>query len=303
MKSNSAKKLRVGEWGCIIFLLMGLFPGCSIQKLFVKTTTPILQNEIYTLYEEQDLVLGEMAVASGLKLLDGFIKADPQNSKFRLFASQGYASYTLGFVEDVDKERAVVLYQRARDYGLDVLKHDRIFAGAVDGAIDVFQNAVNTFSKEDVPALFWTANSWGLLINVTRDSPAAYGDLPRVEALMQRVLALDERFYYGGAHLFFGLLNCLRPKMLGGNPEKGKEHFEKALSISDNKFLMTKVFYAQYYTVQVQNDSLFTQLLQEVLAASIDLIPEQRLVNAVAKKKARMLLARKEEFFLTGEQK
>ncbi|GAG59489.1 unnamed protein product, partial [marine sediment metagenome] len=49
------------------------------------------------------------------------------------------------------------------------------------------------------------------------DNPRAIFDLPKVEALMKRVLELDETYYFAGAHLFFGSLFAARPAMFGGN--------------------------------------------------------------------------------------
>jgi hypothetical protein len=49
--------------------------------------------------------------------------------------------------------------------------------------------------------------------------------------------------------------------------------------------------------VGTQNQPLFQELLTRVVEAPPDLLPEQRLANAVAQKRARQLLARAEELF------
>ena len=250
------------------------------------------------LFEEEDLELAKDAIPAELKLIEAFSRSDPGNERLKIILSQGYASFALGFVEDEDKERAAFLYKRARDYGFDVLKKYEAFTGALTGSPDEMKAAVSGIKKQDIEALFWAANSWGLWINTQRHSPLAMAGIPKVKALMERVMTLDETFYYGGPHLFMGMINCIIPKMLGGNPEEGKKHFEKALAVSGGKFLIIKVFLAQYYAVQVQNDSLFTDLLNEVLEAPLDILTEQKLVNAVAKKKAEALLGRKEDLFL-----
>lgn len=54
---------------------------------------------------------------------------------------------------------------------------------------------------------------------------------------------------------------------------------------------------AQSYAVQVQDKSLFESSLKTVEDASIDILPEQRLVNAIAKEKAKALLAKENDLF------
>jgi hypothetical protein len=60
---------------------------------------------------------------------------------------------------------------------------------------------------------------------------------------------------------------------------------------------MTDVLYARTYAVETQDRSLFQALLNRVVEAPPDLLPEQRLANTVAQKRARQLLARAEELF------
>ena len=60
---------------------------------------------------------------------------------------------------------------------------------------------------------------------------------------------------------------------------------------------MIKVLMAQFYAVQVQDKDLFRKLLQEVVEADATVLPEQRLANEVAKKRASVLLAKEKLFF------
>jgi hypothetical protein len=60
---------------------------------------------------------------------------------------------------------------------------------------------------------------------------------------------------------------------------------------------MTYVLYAKTYAVETQNEALFQDLLNRVVSSSVDVLPEQRLANAVAKKRARELLAGKDQYF------
>lgn len=284
-----------------LLLHLSLVPflfACSMQRLAVRSTQGILEKGLEAMYEEDDLQLAEQAVASNLKLLEALVRSDPKNRKVLLMTSQGYSSYALGFVEDTDRQRARKFYARGRDFGLRILNQKKEFRAALTADLSSFASSLKHFSKKDVPALFWTANGWGNWINLGLNDPEALAQLPKVRLLMERVLELDESYFYGSAHLFFGSLYGGTPKMLGGDPQKSKWHFERCLEINGGRFLMTYVLYARYYAVQIQDRQLFQSLLRKVLDTSLDILPEQRLANRIAQKKAGLLLARIDDLFL-----
>jgi tetratricopeptide (TPR) repeat protein len=194
-------------------------------------------------------------------------------------------------------ERARVFYLRAKEYGMRILMKNKKFKEAMDGDITAFREAVNTFDKDDVPAIFWTAFSWGSYVNITRTDVAGLADLSKVNALIEFVAEKNPSFYYGGAYLFLGTIEGSTPKSLGGNPDKAKEYFEKCLALNGGKFLMTQLYYARTYAVATQDQPLFESLLKKVEEASPDILPEARLANIIAKKKARKLLAQSNELF------
>jgi hypothetical protein len=145
--------------------------------------------------------------------------------------------------------------------------------------------------------VFWTAFGWGSAISLSMADPNALADLPKAEGMMEFVARTDSAFYFGGADVFLGTLDGTRPKMFGGNTERSVQHFERALRINQGKFLMTYVYYARSVAVQTQNQGLFEGLLEKVDTASLDILPEFRLANAVAKEKAHALRARESELF------
>jgi len=280
----------------LLITVLFLFQGC-IQTIALRSMGGILDNGLASFNEESYLQLAHEALGSNLKLIEAMIKSDPENEQFLLFAAQGYNSYALAFCEDDSVERARVFYLRAKEYGMRVLLKNRIFREALNGDITEFREAVKTFSKDDVPAIFWTAFSWGSYVNVTRTDVAGLADLSKVQALIEFVAEKDPSFYHGGAYLFLGVIEGTTPRSLGGNPDKAKEYFEKCLTINGGKFLMTQLYYARAYAVATQDQQLFESLLKQVEDASIDDVPEIRLANVIAKKKARRLLSQGNELF------
>jgi len=202
------------------------------------------------------------------------------------------------FLQETDKKRSSKYYQKAKSYALRVLKQNSVFNEAVGKSDEEYAKALSSFEKEDVPALFALLTSTlGWITTSASDNPAALLDLPKVEAIMDRILVLDDTFKYGGAHAVTGTYNAARPVMFGGNPEKAKFHFDEALKISERKYLLWLVFYAKYYAFRIQDRELFVKTLEEVIAAPDNLLPEQNLANEIAKTKAVALLAQVDDQF------
>ena len=182
-----------------------------------------------------------------------------------------------------------MFYLRGRDYGLRALTQNSRIKEALEKDVASLQAALQTLSKDDVPAVFWTAFGWGSYINITRTDVSAIADLPKVLAMMEFVRQTEPTYYYGGPYLILGSIESSMPQVLGGKPDKAKEYFERALAVNGGKFLLTYVYYAKTYAVQMQDQPLFESLLKKVDDASPDILPEARLSNMIAKKKAKLL--------------
>jgi hypothetical protein len=273
-----------------------LLQACTVQTFALRSLDNLFDNTVASFMEEGDLRLAEMGVAGNLKLLDGVVKSDPENTKFLLLACQGYAAYALAFAEDAP-ERALAFYTRARGYGARGLELLGVPQAVFTSDAPAMRQALARLDRKDVPLVFWTASAWGSAVILQLADPEAIAGLPSINAMMEWVKEKDSTYYYGGPYLYFGTYYGSFPPLLGGRPDLAKENFERAIAAGGGKFLMTYVFYAKTYAVETQDERLFEDLLDHVIDASPDVLPEQRLANAVAKKRAQEALARKSDFF------
>ena len=278
------------------FLLLLLSGGC-VQTIAIRTVGGILDYGWEVFNEESDLQLAKESIGSNLKLVEALLKGDPGNEKLLLLACQGYSSYSLAFVEDDSVERARDFYRRGRDFGLQILDENEKFRASRGRDLDSFERSLEELSDDDVPAIFWTAFGWGSYINVHRSDPDALADLPRVNAMMNFVAKRNPGYYYGGALAYLGMFAASTPPMMGGNPERGRKYFEESISRTNGTFLMTYVYFAQSYAMQTLNQALFDSLLTIVDERPLEILPEARLPNAVAKRKAGLLRTRGADFF------
>jgi hypothetical protein len=283
--ASSLKK--VGFYTGLI-LLLGNLSHCSLNRLVSHAVGGFMEDGIKVIYQEDDLEIAEQFMANNLKMIEMLLARDPDNPKLNLTAAQGFGAYAMAFVEDDDPERAERLYFRGLQYAFKALPDDKKFDVNIKPA--ELEIILPKFDKKDVPVLFWLGYNWGSFVLHHLDDPRILVNLSKVEMLMHRVLELDETYNFAGVHLFYGTFYAARPPMLGGNPELGRQHFERNLELTNNSFYMTKYMLARYYAVQVQNRELFDSLLQEIIALDINKYPEIKLMNSLAKRKARQLI-------------
>lgn len=291
---NELVKVRV-----VGFLISILLYGCSVQNLAIRYAGGIFDSGVKAIFSETDYEIAKVSIPANLKLLEAIYNADPKNQKTVTLLVQGYTGYAMGFVEDDEPERAKLIYKRAYDYGVNFLKlKSKKFAESLRGDFEKFEATLRTeFGKKDVPILFWTAMAWGSYVNLNRDDPEAVSQIPKIESMVKYVVELDEGYFYGSGVMFLGVLLSARPKLFGGNPEKGKEYFERCIKISGGRYLLPYVFYARYYAVQVQDRQLYEQLLNYVIESRIEVLEGAELLNVIAKRKAEKFKTMVEEFF------
>lgn len=231
---------------------------------------------------------------SYLLLVDGFIVENPDNEALLLAGAELYSSYAGSLVED--EVRALRLAVKARDYGQRAIcRAHKPLCGATEQTHEQFLRAMRGVGRDDIAALYGFAASWATWIEVS-GSWEAIADIPKVEAAMERVVALDADFQNGWPHLYLGVLNSLLPPAYGGDPDKARRHFETARRQSAGENLMVHVLYAEKYARLVFDQELHDALLERVIAAEVN-HGRLTLINTLAQERARVLLAESKDYF------
>ena len=270
--------------------------ACSMNKMMVDMSLPMIEGGIVAMNAEPDLQLAEDSMPANLSMLNGMIQLDPENVHLHTFAAQAYYGLSYGFNEDNDIERAEKFYQRGLKHGIIALNLSGL-KNIETSTPDELEKQLEKLDKDDVAALFWTASNWAKWIDLNRDSTEGLVQLPKPTAMMQRILALDETFYYGSAHMYFGVYYGSRAPVLGGNFKKSRQHFDRAREITDNKLLVADLLQAQYLSRQMFDKDDFHQRLTKIVDAPEDLYPELTLLNQISKRKAKLLLNKEEQWF------
>jgi len=281
-----------------LFICLALLSlsACSMNKMMVNASMPMIEGGIEAMNQETDLQLAEDAMPANISMLNGMLYLDPENAQLHVFAAQAYYGLSYGFNEDNNVERANRFYLRGLKHGLTALEL-RGLHNAKKISIDELELQLAKMNKDDVAAIFWTASNWAKWIDLNRGDPASLIQLPKPTAMMQRVLELDESFYFGGAHMYFGVYYGARPPTFGGDFAKSKQHFNRARDINNNKLLIVDLLHAQFLSRQMFDQKDFHNRLNTIINAPDDLNPDIALLNKIAKRKARLLINKEAQWF------
>ncbi len=286
--------------------------GCSVKKFAVNKLGDSLANSGTTFASDNDPEFVGQAVPFSLKLIEGLLAESPKHRGLLFAAASGFTQYSYVYVQqpseeiesedlgksDVLRTRSRNLYLRARDYGLRGL--DAKHSGFSRTLRREPKSAVRAAKKRDVPLLYWTAVSWGAAISLSKDHPELVAEQPQVEALIDRAYELDPGYDHGVIEQFLISYESesARQGATGDFAVRSREHFERAVALTDGQLASPFVAYAETVTIQKQNPAEFERLLNRALAVDPESRPEWRLSNLIMQRRARWLLSREDELFL-----
>ena len=243
--------------------------------------------------EDPDVV--ESGLPAYLLLVDGLIGQNPQQAGMLAAGAELYALYGSRFVGDA--ERSVATTAKARGYGRRAICLAYRRACEWEGLpYDRFVAELEGVGRRQTPYLYAYAVSWLSHLDATSSDWNAVGEVPWVQAAMERVVALDETYDDGGIHVYLGMLYSLRPPALGGQLDLAREHFDRSIEISGGRDLSAKVEYARRYARMVFDRELHDRLLTEVIEAPAE-EPGRTLFNVLAKQDAIELLESSGDYF------
>jgi len=272
-----------------------LAAGSGCASMVSSATSRMAQNLSAAVLDQDDPETVRQGAPAYLLLVDSLIADDPRSSTLLQGGARLYVAYAAAFV--TDPARAQRLTRRAVDYADRALCLERPPACAPAArSVDGFAAAISGASGEQVPVLYTWAVAHAGWIQAASGDWNAIAELPKIEASMRRVVALDESYEQGAAYMYLGILATLRPAALGGRPEEGRRDFERAIELSGGKNLMVKVQFARYYARLVFDRPLHDRLLQQVLAAGVEQ-PGLTLSNTLAKEQAKKLLDSADAYF------
>ncbi len=228
-------------------------------------------------------------------LLDSLLEGNPDDPALLAAAASLYASYGAVFTNEPD--RASRLTQRARHDAEKALCISYPRSCDWNGATyEAYEATLTHLKNKHGDVVYAYSVAWLAYIRAHSDDWKALARLPHLQALLHRYLEIGDGTRVSTVYTYLGILVTLRPPALGGEPEKGKQYFERAIAISHGTDLSAKVEYARGYARSLYDRALHDQLLNEVLAADPN-VPGYTLTNVLAQQDAVKLLASADDHF------
>jgi predicted anti-sigma-YlaC factor YlaD len=294
--------------GCLCLLALTL-SGCSIKKMAINKLGDALSEGTSSFATDDDPELIAGAVPFALKTIESLIEQSPKHQGLLTAAASGFTQYAYAFVQmeadyieaqDLDRataqrNRAKKLYLRARDYGLRSLEVE--FPGFRERLKADPDAALAKTTKKHVPQLYYTAAAWGAAFAIDKADSSLSVDQVLIEKLMQRAMLLDESWDQGSLHDFFITWEGGRSS-IGGSLDKAKQHFDRAVALSNGRRVSPYVTWAEVISVGAQNKKEFQEMLKTAQEIDVNKAPAQRLANVIGQRRAKWLLSRTDELFV-----
>jgi predicted anti-sigma-YlaC factor YlaD len=187
-------------------------------------------------------------------------------------------------------KRAKQLYLRGQEilYGALDLKYKGFSKTGADEK--AFQSMLKKCRKEDAGLLYWTVAGGMAAYSLDLFDFELGMRLSEWRMMIERAYELDPD--YNGAALdeFLLLFYASLPEIMGGDMERAKGHYRRALEKTGGASTGAYISYAQAICVPAQDYEAYKDCLEKALAVDPDDDISVRLVTIINQRKARWLL-------------
>jgi predicted anti-sigma-YlaC factor YlaD len=242
------------------------------------------------------------ALPFAIKMYEALLESTPKHQGLRLTTGSLFVMYANAFVQgpaemlpgeewhlrENEMKRAKQLYLR----GIEILY------GALDLKYNGFSKAnaeqkaimLNKCKKEDAGLLYWAVAGGMAAYSLDLFDFELGMKISEWKMMIQRAYELDPD--YNGAALdeFMLLFYASLPEVMGGDVERAKGHFRRALEKTGGKSTGAYISYAQSICVAAQDYEMYKDCLEKALAVDPDAVPSARLVTIINQRKALWLL-------------
>jgi tetratricopeptide (TPR) repeat protein len=266
--------------------------GCSAKrqagwKIEIEKGT----GNVQVLLEKADALWEQRAeqakLEEAIKAYEEVIAVDPNNLEVLTKLSRAYYLLADGYLEGGDVERQLETYNKGAQYGEMAMALDPEFKKRVESGAKI-EDAISVLDNKYIGAIYWSASNLGKWAKKKGFlTLLKYKDKAR--KMVQKVLEMDEKYFYGAPHRYFGAYYALAPAFAGGDLKKSEEHFNKSLEIAPD-YIGTWVLKADTLDVKLQDKELYRKDLEKALEIPAESIPEILPEQNAEKRKARLFL-------------
>jgi predicted anti-sigma-YlaC factor YlaD len=295
----------------LLLLLLATLSLNSCQKIIVGKLSDALSQEgegsIFTRDNDPELIRDALPLA--LKMYEGLLEANPEDVPLHRATASAFCAYSYAFIhfpadtitDDPDTKkvmhkRAKKMYIRARDYALDGL--ELRYPGFRKGLGNNADSTLAQTTKEDASILYWAGLSWMGAFTVDKFDMRLAISVPKAIKIMKRVEELNPDYGKGAIDEFLISYYGAMPKSMGGDKAKAKEHFERAVKLTEGNSAGPYLALATAVAIPTQDGELFDELIKKANKIKPESDKNSLLLRTIQKEKALWLKKNRDDFFV-----
>lgn len=264
--------------------LLIVLSGCAgIRSMALKTAAPLFMDSMAGIEAEGNWEAFKDSTPGNLALIDGLLAVRPYDENLLVAAIKGNSGYAFGVHETLyladklaendrtfHKEQAIAYYTKAFNYGLSYLKENDLSLEDLQNSLKEKKGVMGLLESQlsgdqvSLEGILFTAQALGSMINMQRENIQLISYLPVVKGMFDWVCDLDPNIGHGMCQIFFGSYEAGRPAMLGGNPEKGREIFEKMIADNPHNWL-ARVAFVEYYALPLYKEDVYLRQKKDLI--------------------------------------
>jgi len=295
-----------GIVGALMAALLSLTTTGCIRKVLLDGQLSGTKDGADAVNTLHDYEVARSVARAGIGQLEGLYRLAPYNEDGLLLLTKSWAGASYAFTQDEQeqaeeakddvtaayhRDRTIAGFKRARFYA-SILMNKKApgFDAAQKNTATMNEYLRRNFVRPDeAEDLTWMGFAFVGLVDAAKDHPEEVANLYIGVAIVERALELDEKVEHGMNHVVLGAYHA---RTAQSELDEAKQHFDAAMKINGGKFLSTQLNYGAKYYCAKSDRANYQKMLNAVLAAG-DPLPDARLQNLIAKRRARRYLDNK----------
>ncbi len=281
--------------------------ACSLKQFIVKETFPLIEETERAILAEANETLARQSLPFAIKFAEGIYGFSP-NPAYAAKLSLLYAAYGFTIIDegpysdfdltaDFKQAEAKRFYEKSHAYALLALdKYIKNFSKKLYLPEAVPDLLARTKSKQ-TEVLFWLNFSWAMLLFQDLSDATVLAHANTIRLLAERVVELDDNYYYGAAYALLMAYYGARSEAIGGNLERTLMYYDLAQRKSAGFSLIPHYIYMRFVAVQHGDLKGFTDAYRAIERFTVSQHDSFAFMNVVLKRKAAELYKKREVLF------
>lgn len=229
---------------------------------------------------ENDWELFEQSLGSNIKLMEALLSQDEWNKNLMVslikgYVAKGFAIHETYYLRDklkevensIHRERALATYTKALHVGVKFLMSEGLKEDILSSNLNTPANLLKLIESEvsvnerNIEGVLYLAQALAAMVNLQRENMKVIAYLPVAKSLFDWACDKDPDVALGACDIFYASYDSGRPRMLGGDPEEGKQKFLKGINKWPENYLLREAYVEFYSVPMIDEDSYQRQKL------------------------------------------